>query len=88
MTKSALREWKRAGVALLTTTVLTLGQLSGVAATSHQLVHEETFPMATSTCEGMSCRHQIVGSNETFGLAAHATCTKGVHYGSPEKGEQ
>lgn len=88
MPKSALMEWKRAGVTLLVTTVLALGQLSGVAATNHQLVHEETFSMATSTCEGVSCRHQIVGSNETFGLAAHATCSKGVHYGSPEKGEQ
>lgn len=84
----ALSGWRKTGVAALVGTMLVLGQLAGVAGTKHQLVHQETFSMATSTCEGVSCRHQIVGANETFGLAAHATCSKGVHYGSPHEGER
>ena len=46
-----------------------------------QLVMEENFFMATSACEGLSCRKQIVGANETFGLAAHQACSKGETYG-------
>lgn len=56
--------------------------LSGIGhASGHsQLVMEETFFMETSTCDGMSCRKEIIGANETLGVGALVTCSQSTTY--------
>lgn len=46
-----------------------------------QLVMEKNFFLATSICEDLSCRKQIVGATEAFGIAGYRDCTKGETYG-------
>lgn len=60
--------------------VLALSVVNPVRGKS-QLVMEKTFFQATSICEGLSCRKQIVGANEAFGIAGYRDCTKGETYG-------
>lgn len=53
---------------------LALGWASRVSGHS-QLVMEQTFHMDTTTCEGASCRREIIGANETLGVGAVIDCS-------------
>lgn len=72
----------RKAEALLVGVILALGRLGLVCGSSSQLVMNERFIMETASCEGLSCRKQIIGANETLGLGAYE-CSKGVTYGVP-----
>ncbi len=54
--------------------VLVLAWAGGVSGYS-QLVMEQTFQMDTMTCEGVSCRREIIGANETLGVGAVMDCS-------------
>lgn len=56
---------------------LALGWISHVSGHSgySQLVMEEEFQMDTTTCEGFSCRREIIGANETLGVGAVIDCS-------------
>ena len=54
-----------------------------------QLVMEETFLMDTMTCEGASCRRELIGANEALGVGAVMDCSprKTYWHGSQDTGE-
>lgn len=58
---------------------MALGWVSRVSGHS-QLVMEETFHMDTTTCEGASCRREIIGANETLGVGAVIDCAPRMTY--------
>lgn len=61
----------------------------GYASGHSQLVMEQTFFMETSACDGMSCRKEIIGANETLGVGAVPTCSQATTYwnGTLDHGE-
>lgn len=66
---------------------LALGWVSCVRGRS-QLVMEQTFHMDTTTCEGASCRKEIIGANETLGVGSVFDCSgrKTYWHGTLENG--
>lgn len=83
MTRRVERQSWLAGATL----ALVVGSGPGLVDARAQLVMEQTFVMETETCVGVSCRKQIIGANETFGVGADGACTKGNHYGYPLEGK-
>ncbi|CAM9594067.1 unnamed protein product, partial [Hapterophycus canaliculatus] len=72
--------WARWGGGIsLASAVMVLNGIRHVSGHS-QLVMEQTFFMETSACDGMSCRKEIIGANETLGVGAVATCSKRTTY--------
>ena len=67
---------------------LALGWLSRVSGHS-QLVMEQSFHMDTTTCEGASCRKEIIGANEALGVGSVVDCSarKTYWHGTLENGE-
>lgn len=68
----------RAGLSSLGAVVVlsNVGLVSGHS----QLVMEQTFYMETSACEGVSCRKEIIGANETLGVGAVDDCSHNTTY--------
>ncbi|CAM9620083.1 unnamed protein product, partial [Ectocarpus sp. 4 AP-2014] len=68
----------RAGLSSLGTAMMLskVGLVSGHS----QLVMEQTFYMETSSCEGVSCRKEIIGANETLGVGAIEDCSHNTTY--------
>lgn len=52
----------------------------GLVSGHSQLVMEQTFYMETSSCEGVSCRKEIIGANETLGVGAVEECSHNTTY--------
>lgn len=53
---------------------LALGWVSRVSGYS-QLVMEQSFHMDTTTCDGASCRKEIIGANEALGVGSVEDCS-------------
>lgn len=68
-----MRGMRRASASLVGA-ALALGWVSRVSGHS-QLVMDETFLMDTTTCEGTSCRKEIIGSNEALGVGSVLDCS-------------
>lgn len=68
------------GVAGAVMLLLGVALQMGVAEGNSQLILEQSFRMETATCEGVSCRRQLIGGAEAYGLGAHTMCTSRTQY--------